>query len=126
MKPAPPGTVRSATALSVRDTGRVSDDETFHVEMDSHADETLTVSLAGDLDMADSEWVEATLTAAAEHHSKLTIDLGGLDFVDSTGLRTLIALKQTATIREIDVRFDNPSAAVARVIQAAGIHSVLD
>lgn len=107
-------------------TCRVSDDETFHIEMDSHSDDTLTVALAGELDMADADWVEATLAAAAAHHSRLTIDLSRLEFVDSTGLRTLLTLKQRAKILNIDLRFDKPSEAVSRVIDAAGLHSVLD
>ncbi len=94
--------------------------------MDSHSDDTLTVALAGELDMADADWVEATLAAAAAHHSRLTIDLSRLEFVDSTGLRTLLTLKQRAKILNIDLRFDKPSEAVSRVIDAAGLHSVLD
>ena len=114
------------TTSAVRHTGLVADDETFHVEMESHADDTLTVALAGDLDIGDAEWVEATLAAAVEHRSCLTIDLSGLDFVDSTGLRSLMSLKQTATIRKIDLRFENPSRAVSRLLEAAGLQSALD
>lgn len=104
----------------------MSNDETFHVEMDSHQDDTLTVTLAGELDVNDADWVEATLAAAAAHHSRLTIDLSGLDFVDSTGLRSLVALKQRATILTIDIRFVNPTSAVSRVISAAGLQASLD
>lgn len=94
--------------------------------MDSHPDDTLTVALAGELDVNDADWVEATLAAAAAHHAKLTIDLSGLEFVDSTGLRSLVTLKQRATILQIAIRFENPTSAVARVIAAAGLQASLD
>lgn len=93
--------------------------------MDSHADDTLTVALAGELDMADADWVEATLAAAAAHHSRLSVDLSGLEFVDSTGLRTLLSLKKRAAALQIELRFDHPSSAVSRIIEAAGLRTAL-
>ncbi|WP_116997654.1 STAS domain-containing protein [Desertimonas flava] len=104
----------------------MSSDDTFHVEMDSHPDDTLTVTLAGELDVNEADWVEDTLSAAAAHHSKLAIDLSGLEFLDSTGLRSLVTLKQRAAILQIEVRFERPSSAVSRVIAAAGLQSTLD
>jgi len=104
----------------------MGDDETFHVEMDSHSDDSLTVSLQGELDIDDAAWVEATLAAAAEHHGKLSVDLSGLEFIDSAGLRSLITLKQRATILNIDVGFENFSPAVSRALNAAGLQTTLE
>ncbi len=104
----------------------MSNDETFHVELDSHLDDRLTVALQGELDVNEADWVEATLAAAAAHHSRLTIDLSGLEFVDSTGLRSLLTLKQRAAVMNISLHFDNPSSAVSRVIAAAGLQPSLD
>ena len=102
------------------------DDDTFHVELDSHQDSTLTVSLAGELDMADATWVEATLATAADHHRRIVIDLSGLEFIDSTGLRSLMTLRQRAQIQSITVEFERPSQAVARAVDAAGLRATLD
>ena len=79
-----------------------------------------------ELDIADADWVEATLAAAAEHHRGLTIDLSGLEFIESTGLRSLITLKQRAAILGIDAHFVQPSQAVTRTLKAAGIQPTLE
>lgn len=103
----------------VRDNAGVSDSESFHIEMDSHDDDTVTVVLDGEMDMADADWVEATLATAAEHHRLMNIDLSGLSFIDSTGLRALLSIQQGAKIRGIELRFTHPSSAVSRVLEAA-------
>ena len=125
--PSSPADARHETrATDVRHTERVSSDGTFHLEMDSHPDDTQTVSLTGELDMDDANWVEATLASAADHHRRMTIDLSALEFIDSTGLRALIALRQRATVRQMAISFENPSSAVLRPLKAAGLHASFD
>lgn len=104
----------------------MTEPDSFHIELDSAADETVTVRLAGELDMADAAWVEATLAVAAEHHRFMEVDLSDIEFIDSTGIRSLIALKQQASILDIDARFTNPSPAVRRALNAADIGASLD
>lgn len=99
----------------------MSEPDSFHIEMDSRADQTVTVHLDGELDMADAAWVEATLATAAEHHRHMDVDLSKLEFIDSTGIRILISLKQRAQLLDIEAHFINPSAAVRRAIDAADV-----
>ena len=102
-----------------------SESESFHINMDSHDDDTLDVVLGGELDMADADWVEATLATAAAHHHRMNIDLSGLSFIDSTGIRTLMALQQRGVILGIEVHFTNPSTAVNRLLGAASLTGLI-
>ena len=52
--------------------------DTFSVEMQSDANDVLTVVLDGELDMADADWVEESLAAAAPHHRRMVIELDKL------------------------------------------------
>jgi anti-sigma B factor antagonist len=51
-----------------------------------------TLVLAGELDLASAPTLEAaTKRLCAEGASEIVLDLGGLAFIDSTGLRTILS-----------------------------------
>src|SRR3954453_12219806 len=99
----------------------MSDDEDFKVELGSTPEEVLTVRLEGELDLAHADWVEDTISAAAEHHRKLVVQLEALSFIDSTGIRALQALKTSGHDLGITVEFEQPSPAVQRALKAAEV-----
>ena len=94
--------------------------------MESDSDEVLTVALDGELDMSEVDWVEATLAAAAPHHRRMEVDLQELSFIDSTGLRTLMSLKQRADVIGLEFRFTNPSTEARRALRAAGLDDIVE
>lgn len=104
----------------------VTEDDSFSVEMESDPDDVLTVTLDGELDMAEADWVEATLAAAAPHHRRMDVDLHGVSFIDSTGIRTLVTLKQRATVMGLELGFTNPSAEVTRALRAAELVHIVE
>ena len=60
-------------------------------------DSNIHVSLRGELDLSTVEKVEQELRRAERSEpSLLVIDLGGLSFIDSTGLRTIVTAHQRA------------------------------
>jgi anti-sigma B factor antagonist len=99
--------------------------EAFGVDMESSDNDLLEVELHGELDMAAATWVEDCLAAAAPHHRRLHIDLRKVTFIDSTGLRTLVALRDRAEVLGIELRLANPSDAVKRTLGAAGMTHLL-
>ena len=103
----------------------VSDDD-FKVELESDPEEVLTVRLDGELDMAHAAWVDDTLGAAGAHHRQIAVQLDGLSFLDSSGIRVLQSLKVQGQRRGIEVRFDKPSDAVQRALAAAGLTDLVD
>lgn len=58
------------------------------------------VTLDGDLDIVTSEDVKRQLAALVEEgHRTVTVDMGAVDFVDSSGLGALVAIHQMASSR---------------------------
>jgi anti-anti-sigma factor len=88
--------------------------------------ESATVTLAGELDIATvsrvEEAIEATLTDEVQ---TLTIDLSGLGFVDSSGLRLFIVLDQRAGEQGWELRLLRPDAHVLTVFQVSGVEENL-
>lgn len=52
--------------------------------------------LSGELDLAGAPELDAELTAARESGRGLTVDLSGLDFIDSSGLGVLVRFNNAA------------------------------
>ena len=88
--------------------------------------ESATVTLAGELDIATvprvEEAIEATLTGEVK---QLTVDLSGLGFVDSSGLRLFIVLDQRAAEQGFELRLLRPDAQVLTVFQVSGVEENL-
>jgi anti-anti-sigma factor len=63
--------------------------EEFEADISVRGDE-LWVLPRGDLDIAGAPELEETLSLALASDAEIVIDLRGLEFVDSTGLRTLV------------------------------------
>ncbi len=78
--------------------------------------------LAGELDLMTSDRLEAELAeAAVPAASDLVVDLAGLTFVDSTGIRAFLRLARTITPRCLVLRAPQPN--VAHVLEIVGIQS---
>lgn len=106
-------------------TGAVSDED-FKVELESDANDVLTVRLDGELDMAHSDWVEDTLGAAGTHHRRVAVQLDALSFIDSAGIGALQALKARSDKLGLDVTFEDPSDSVQRALKAADLTELID
>jgi anti-sigma B factor antagonist len=83
---------------------------------------TRVIALRGELDLASAPKLERELEAALEDAGgPIVIDLSELDFMDSTGLRTLIMGQRRASERERPFAIARrPGEFVARVFQLAG------
>jgi anti-sigma B factor antagonist len=89
-------------------------------------DRTVSISLAGELDLAGKRQLEECLTAAEqEGPARVVVDLERLRFIDSTGLRLLLQADTRARERgyELTLRPGEPS--VQRVFEVTGALDVL-
>ena len=87
------------------------------VESTSQAD-ALVLSLRGELDLTSAPTFERELEAAeASHPSLLVIDLSGLDFMDSTGLRALLLARERAQADGHDLALRRGPRQVQRVLE---------
>jgi anti-anti-sigma factor len=58
-------------------------------------DELYLISLVGELDMSGAQALDAELLRAENSRAgRIVLDLGGLDFIDSTGLEQLVIAKR--------------------------------
>jgi anti-anti-sigma factor len=75
----------------------------------------------GDIDIVTAPHLEAALRAAiADHRPRsLTVDLGGVAFIDAAGLTALVRTRVGAD--HVDIRLTNARPAVARVLAITGL-----
>ena len=80
------------------------------------------ICLSGELDMVSVERVrsvvEGALTAADD---RLAFDVGGLEFMDSSGIALLVSAARTA--RQVELR--HPTPIVRRLIELTGLTELL-
>jgi anti-anti-sigma factor len=87
------------------------------------ADDTLTLFLRGELDLATLPEVRSAFARHADGQVAIVVDLHDLDFIDSSGLRVLLELN--ATQLGPPVRFQRPSEPVSRLLDLTGIGDLL-
>ena len=76
-------------------------------------------ALDGELDTHTARLVAEALAEMRERVAE--IDIAGLTFMDSSGLRVLVDATQRARNRGHDVSVRNPSAAVRRLVEISGL-----
>jgi len=83
--------------------------------------------VVGELDLASANRLEqevAQLRAAGA--TKIALDLRQVDFIDSTGLRVLISLRNDAKRSAHDLTLVAPPAAVRRIFEITGTRGLFD
>jgi anti-anti-sigma factor len=94
----------------------------------SERDGRAVVLVRGELDLATAPDLEGAVTAGLDAGKDVVVDLRELDFMDSSGLRVLVAAHARA--RRDGGRFaivrPLPGGAVARILSVAGIERELD
>lgn len=99
----------------------------FELGVDT-GDERMTFTPRGELDLATSPELETQVLAALRGGDRaVVLDLRELTFMDSTGVRTIVAAHQVAEETGHDLRVVRPprESAVSRVIEISGIDEVL-
>ena len=97
----------------------------LHVE---DRDGRVLVTVAGELDLATAGELEAVVLPAVRDGRHALLDLRGLEFMDSSGVRVIVAAHTAAQDsggRLSLVRTD-PGSAVQRVLEISGLDTILD
>lgn len=99
--------------------------EAFSVRIEPRGEATVVVP-AGELDLATAPALDEALTRAFETagSGRVVLDLRGLEFIDSSGLRTLLTARKQA--EDAGARFSLVAGhrGLERTLEIAGIHSV--
>jgi anti-sigma B factor antagonist len=84
------------------------------------------IRLSGALDAAACEGVIAAIwRGESSDAGRVVIDVGGLEFVDSTGLRLLLAANRRAKLTRRDLRFTRPNGYVADMFAYTALDQTL-
>jgi anti-sigma B factor antagonist len=99
--------------------------QAFEVEHEKYGT-TLYVRLLGEFDLAAHDLFESTVYGLdGDAPSAIVIDLQGLKFIDSTGLRQLVALWERAQRDNFEFAIVPGSPEVQRAFELTGLHEVL-
>jgi anti-sigma B factor antagonist len=94
----------------------------FEIRESLDADGAVRMALIGELDIAVADRVEERLRQLREDDRRTRLDLSELEFIDSSGVRTIVLglkhARQTGHLLEVDPRV---SSTVERMIQIMGI-----
>jgi anti-sigma B factor antagonist len=82
------------------------------------------LSVDGEIDAHTAPRLAAALAEQAEAHT-VVAHVGGVTFMDSSGLRVLVEATTRATSQGGVLIISNPSAAVRRVIEISGLDGTL-
>jgi len=84
-------------------------------------DGSVVLRLCGELDVSTAPpFAEAVTTASERGASELLLDIGCLEFVDSTGLRAILAAKALCEQHSCEFAITEPTPAVKRLFQVTG------
>jgi anti-sigma B factor antagonist len=92
----------------------------FRVEERRNGDRTI-LAVQGELDLATVDGVRARLDALRAERRPVVLDLDGLEFMDSTGIRLVLQAAQDGAQTGWDFSITRGSYAVRRVFEAAKI-----
>ncbi len=92
--------------------------------VESHESGVLMV--AGELSLAEAPILERHLTEALNSaRSTIVVDLGGVEFIDSTGLSVLVRAQQQANERGVEFGVCNPRTQAHRLLTLTGLEERL-
>jgi anti-sigma B factor antagonist len=95
-------------------------DASFRVERRPHGD-AVVVGPEGEIDLSTVDDVRAQLRAAAGEATTVVLDLSGVTFLDSTGLRMIVELQQDADRDRFAVVVVRAPEPVQRLLDIAGL-----
>jgi anti-anti-sigma factor len=94
----------------------------------SDRDGRAVVVIRGELDLATAPDLEAAIQGRLDDGQDVVVDLRELDFMDSTGLRVLVAAhaRVEGTEQRLQIVRPLPGASIERILAVAGVERVLD
>lgn len=100
----------------------VAQNESLKVLLDDHG----TIGVVGEIDLAGGPLLDQVVAAREDAGADVVIEMSQVTFVDSSGLRSLIAASQRAASRSRRVRLIAPSAVVVRLLDITATTSMFD
>jgi anti-sigma B factor antagonist len=101
--------------------------EPFSVSVEREGTQAV-VAVRGELDLATAPELEAALLPGLRDGGSAVLDLRGLEFMDSTGVRVIVAAHHAAQEHggSLALVRTKPDGPVARVLEISGLDAVLN
>lgn len=82
------------------------------------------VKIAGRIDSSNAPEFDAILKDVSDRKHNVVLEMSGVDFISSAGLRAIVALLRECKKHNGDVRIAAPSERVVEVLSLAGLDSL--
>jgi anti-sigma B factor antagonist len=83
------------------------------------------ISVAGELDMSNTNTLAGAIRTVADSTATISLDLDGLEFIDSSGIRTLLMERRWLQSRDCDLVVVSASSRVRRVMEVVNVWRLL-
>ena len=94
---------------------------TLHIRTEGEAD-VLTVALSGELDLASAGMLDTVIAElCADGATRIVLELGELEFMDSTGLRSVLVGEELCKVSGCELLIGSTSRQVARLFDVSGV-----
>ena len=112
-------------ALETLTALRLLSDPTFSLAEDAGDGDERIVWLRGELDIHSAPELERALLHSRPAGQRVVLDLGGLEFMDSTGLRVLLRARSAADGGRWQIFVRNVPPTIRRLFDMTGVHDAL-
>ena len=85
----------------------------------------LKLNLAGRMDVQGAQEIDVKFTGYTANQKAVIVDMGAVNFLASIGIRTLLLAAKAIHNRGGKMALLNPEAAVQRVLEVAGIDTLI-
>jgi anti-sigma B factor antagonist len=86
---------------------------------------TAIVAATGEIDLSNAGDLRSAVTEAADGVEKLTLDLSGVEFIDSTGLGGLLELRSTLRSQAVTLQISAGEGPVRQAMEITGLSELL-
>lgn len=84
------------------------------------------VRVSGRIDSSNAAQFDSVLKEVASRKNNVVLEMSGIDYISSAGLRAMIALLRECKKQKGDVRLAAPSERVVEVLALAGLDSLFE
>jgi anti-anti-sigma factor len=97
------------------------------LDLDVDHGPTTTIALSGDLDPATAPSLEAAIATLVDDAAvkRVVLDLGGLDFIDSSGLRVFVTTREALSQRGAALALRGATSNVRRLLDITGLGEII-
>lgn len=97
----------------------------MNIESENLNDDVRKISLAGRFDIEGAQQIDLRFTGLTANQKAVVVDLAGVNFLASIGIRTLVLAAKAIAQRGGKMVLLNPDGNVTKVLEMAGIDTLI-